>query len=48
MKQKTEWNGKRNETENEMKISKENKIYEFRRYNCLQGKRFEIKQNLEF
>ena len=39
----TERKGKRNETENEMKVSKENKKYKFRRYNCLQKKRFEIK-----
>ena len=34
--------------ENEIKVSKENKIYEFRDTTAYKGKRFEIKQNLDF
>ena len=31
-----------------MKVSKENKVYEFRDTTAYKGKRFEIKQNLDF
>ena len=42
----TEW-----KTENEMKVSKENKIHMYMNFvdtTAYKGKRFEIKQNLEF
>ena len=42
----TERNGKRNETENEMKVSKENKYVHFVDTIAYEGKRFELKQNL--
>ena len=45
---KTERNGKWNETGNEIKISKENKFMNFVDTTVYKGKRFEIKQNLDF
>ena len=45
---KTERNGKWNETENEMKVSKENRFMNFVYTTAYKGKRFEIKQNLDF
>ena len=42
----TERNGKRNETENEIKVSKENKYVHFVDTIAYEGKRFELKQNL--
>ena len=42
----TERNGKRNETEKEMKVSKENKYVHFVDTIAYEGKRFELKQNL--
>ena len=39
---KKERNGKRNETENEMKVSKENKYMNFVDTTAYKGKRFEI------
>ena len=45
---KKERNGKRNETENEMKVSKENKYMNFVDTTANKGKRFKIKQKLDF